>query len=174
MAITATMRAGVDWLRELGGAAHNDFFGGTVYWTDDQLLDVLEDWMSVSTYTLYPIDTNYLVYRYNALPHHYLDTVTTSFDGTLIVPTIDRKKRLITFASALTSTTTVTMLGYVYNMYFAAEDLWGRKASQRYDSIALKAGANQFQLQQEYEHCVQKQAYFDSKVARAFKRKRTW
>ena len=174
MVITTTMVAGVDKLRELGGAAHNDFFGGTMYWTDDQLLEILEDFMIVNKYTLYPIDDNYLVYRFNGLPHHYLDIITATFDGTLVTPTIDRRRRLVTFASALTSTTTVTMLGYVYNLYLAAEELWGRKAGQRYDAISLKAGANQFQLQQEYEHCLQMQGQFDNKVARAFRRKKGW
>lgn len=174
MAISTTMKVGVDWLRRLSGASHNDKFAGTVFWTDAQILDVLEDFMSVQNLTLYPIDDNYLVYRFNAPPHYFLDTSTVAFDGTLIEGTVDRKKRLVTFDSALTKSTVVYMLGYHYNMFNAAEALWNEKANQRYDAISIKSGANQLQLQQEYEHCVGRAEYYERKIARSFRRKVGW
>lgn len=173
MAVPSGMQKAVDKLRELGGAARNDIFGGTVYWTDDQLLDVLyENMKGYTDYELYAVISSNLVFQYNASRHHYLDVDNLTVDGTDETPTVDVVQKVVTFLNPVESTVTIT--APVYDLNLAAAAVWKRKAAQRYDAIRVKAGANQLFLEQEYEHCLQMAEQFENATAKRFRRKLNW
>ncbi len=173
MAVSMTMRGGVDWLRELAAALHTDSFAGTFYWTDGQLLNILEESIQYEDYLIYQIDGLVKkVFSYNAPKHYWLDTTTAFFTGTALTPTFNVRKRQLTFASALTEQTSIT--GHFYNMYEAAAEVWDKKAGQRYDAILIKAGANQLNLQQEYQHCIQQRDYYRNKIIRRVRTRVGW
>lgn len=173
MAVPSGMQTGVDKLRELGGAARNDIFGGTVYWTDDQLLAVLyESMRGYTDFELYAVTSTNQVFQYNSKTNHFIDVDNLTVDGTDETPTIDIVQRVVTFPIAVTATVTITAPEYDLNV--AAASLWRRKAAQRYDAIRVKAGANQLALEQEYEHCLQMAEQFEYSTARRFRRKLNW
>ncbi len=160
MAVPTELEAAVDRLRAMGAASSTDVFDTITYWTDDQLLEILIPFVEYPEYTLWAVDKNDKIFRYNSAIAHYIDTSTVVFTGTELTPTYDVARRTLTFASAITST--ITFTAAMYNLNRAAAELWGRKASQRYDLIRVKAGANQLFLEQEYAHCVARQAYYNN------------
>jgi hypothetical protein len=58
----------------------------------------------------------------------------------------------------------------VYDIYRAAASVWEQKAAHRAQYVDIKAGPNSMKLQQEYEHAVQRAAYFKSKKPNSFQR----
>ena len=163
------------YLRQYGNAARDEVFSGVIYWVDPQLEDIAETWAVRQRVRLNPATSDWLTFSID-LPRHYMvdtDSLVIYTDAGAEVETtysIQVLRGEVVFTSALAE-------GYYYveglfvHMWSALADLWEQKASQRTGYINFKAGQKSMFLEQEYNHCVARGAYYRRKVMRRHNKK---
>jgi len=177
------MQALIDRLRVLTEAARTDEFQGVLYWSDDQLEEVLDE-ARVSTPTrLSLVPSTKLIsgeeawYVQSAKFSRHLgfedDYTVYSTAGTEVDSSYYTVEKYGTALEVTFDPNNVTNADYeieltLYNLNWAAAEVWGRKADQRLELVDMKAGAHQFKGSQERQHCLDRQIYFRNKSARVF------
>lgn len=172
MAVRSNMQAAIDYLRQHGQASETDEYLTVTYWTDQQLQDILDRNSYRFSAVLVLLTRDKLTVTARLPRFHYadIDTVVWYDDSnSIVIPSVtynfERNEWLLTAA------TTATYIEAAYSdMYEALADLWGQKASQRWELVNFKAGNNRTDLEQEYQHCLDRQSYYRNRVIRRFKR----
>ncbi len=167
----ANMTDMIAYLRQHGQAAAADIFLGVTYWTADQLEEILDRNSYYFKAVRVLVTSDELIVKARLAQHHYPDVDTVIwYNGTLVATpsaTYNFERNLW----VLSAKTTMTHVEAAYvNMWEALADLWGQKAAQRWQYVNFKAGNNRSDLEQEYLHCIARQSYYRSRVARRFKR----
>lgn len=172
--VRETIRSGILRLRELTEAAFDDEFHGVLYWSDEQLQTILDRF---STYV-----PRFPLRSFRVLENGVWQTRVKSFsvDHFLAIEemaavydengfaytgehTIDYTRRLVFFGDSFTDTEAMYSIELTwYDLTRAAADVWRMKAGQRADYIQMQAGTHKSMFQQEYEHCLERQRYFES------------
>ena len=173
----ATMADLIQELRALTDTAENQVvIGGTSYWTDDQLQDILDRHKSfVVDVALVPapgyvsgtrVTTDY--YIPVDIQSRYMETDLTVVDSLGNTPeigyTADLPGQRIVFDSD-TDGTAYYLRGTVYGMRACAAEVWQQKAAQRAALINWKAGGQTLNEDQEYQHCVEMYKLYGGFVA---------
>jgi len=177
MAARSGMSSLVSYLRQYGQAATDDVFYGVTYWTDDQLQSILDGQAMYGKVRLLPRDIDIKIFALD-LPRHYwveADTFTVyDSDDTVVATsaTLNEEQRLLTFTSALEEDEYYYIQGTFYNMIVALAELWGQKAEQRSQFVDFKAGNNRMYMNQEWQHCVDREQYYRRRIAKRFPRTR--
>lgn len=174
----ASMENIVLFLRQYGQAAENEEFNGIVYWTDDQLEQIADQFSYRKRVPLETIQTSDpTIYRIQV---PFYDLMEDSFivyddrDSIVALPlaTYSQARQEITFDSALTEDTCYFVEALFVRSFDALADLWTQKASQRYDYIDFKAGNNKMDMSQERDFCAQRAAYYRGKTIRRWPRQK--
>ena len=169
MAVPAEYQASVDYLRLHGSAASTDVFDAVTYWDDDQLYAILNEYIVHNTIGLRPINRLCTVYTTKPPASWQLrEIVEVYVNNTVVSPTHDTLTNAFTFITKPVSDP--YLQANYFNMTEALAHLWETKASQRFELIRVKGGANQMFIEQEYEHCLAKARYYRSRIIRRFKR----
>ena len=175
-----SMEAVIDRLRLMTSASRVDEFQGVVYWTDDQLQDILDEnresvpvripltegeyyvdgalnWQ-VQTFTsptYIGIEDNIVVYDSvgNSLAS---EDVSVAFYGPQVQVTLASDVERTQYYAEVT----------LYNMYLAAAEVWGRKASQRQAAVSVRSGQHQIRAEQERDFCLTRERFYRSKFGR--------
>lgn len=173
MPIRTGMTDIVALLRQYGQAATNDVFDGVTYWTDEQLEAIADRNGRRVLIKIKRTDPAYTIYRVIA-PN------TIRLEDDLAVYTADEVAVATSFTynsntNELVFTTALTdevyyAYGLVVDVYAALAELWENKASQRFNYIDWKAQNNKMNMAQEYQHCLDRAAYYRNKRIRTFTR----
>jgi hypothetical protein len=162
----------------LYGQASNELesYESVVYWTDVQLMTILERTIDNREVGLIPNSiqstTGYLDFRMSNRYHWWLDSLNMDFTGTDATPTFDSATQTLTFATQ--QLTEITIHAPFFNMTRALAELWEAKAAQRYNLIRIKGGANQLFMEQEYEHCRERALYYRNRLGKRFRLRKSW
>ena len=179
----AEMQNLIERLRNMTEASRTDTFQGKTYWSDDQLEEVLDE-NRVTT----PVRLSLVPGKQNigGSPAWYIQAVDFSrhigYEDNFKVYTgagvevaaedfvVEKfgTKLQVTFDPDEVSDTSYELEITLYNLNWAAAEVWGRKADQRIELVDMKAGAHQFKGNQEYQRCLDRQIYYRKKSARVF------
>lgn len=170
--MTPEMQPLVDYLRRYGLARTNEEFNGIIFWSDDQLEEVLLMRGNYAAYRLLPtLDPT--IFRVDAPSSFFLRldyrVVTDSETWHEVVSSLNLLERTITFEVA-PGDAAYGVSGFFVSMWAALADLWDRKAQQRHNYIDFKAGHNDMRMSQEYQHCISQRDYYNSKTLRTHRR----
>lgn len=166
----------VAFLRQYGEAATTDEFNGVTYWTDDQLEEIADRHSYRANINLVTHQfASPTIYTLKIPPFHLMaDDYTIYNDETLVnvVSTYSQARSEIEFESALNIDYDYRVQALFVKGYDALADLWDQKANQRHDYVDFRAGNNKMSMQQEYEHCVDRAAYYRGKTIRRWPRQK--
>lgn len=171
MAVRANMQPLIDLLRQWGQAANQtDIFDGVTYWTDQQLQDILDSNSERKVARLYPQNVDETIFTAYLPRHYYPDPDSVEYlDEDLAKVTTTPTYDFLT--SEITLTVSADAIsGRFVNMWKALADLWGQKAAMRAAFVDNKSGQNSLKSEQEYNHCIERQAYYRNKFIRRHKR----
>jgi len=166
------MQAAIDYLRQHGQASLTDVYLTVTYWTDQQLQDILDRNSYRFSAVLVLLTRDELTVTARLPRFHYADIDTVVwYDSSDVIVTPSVTYNFERNEWVLAATTTAVHIEAAYtDMYEALADLWGQKASQRWELVNFKAGNNRTDLEQEYQHCLDRQSYYRNRVIRRFKR----
>ena len=173
MPIRPNMQPLIDYLRQQGQANLSDSFYGVSYWSDQQLQDILDQHKIIDAFPAIPKKHDGTKWGIIVPPYVYIDPDEVYFldnelDSLTLSYTYDMWTKVFTFDSA---PPTLSAIGGDYvHMFNALADLWGQKAAQRFQYVDSRAGQNVLHLQQEYQHCIERQQYYRNKIIKRFKR----
>jgi len=167
--VTTDYTAEIAHLRSYGKASNElEVYDGVVYWTDAQLLAILEQSIDYMQVGLVPTNTHsedgYKEFTFNVKGSMWIDQYDVSLTGTDSIGTVDTATQTISFTTQ--QLTDIMIHAPFFNMTKALAKLWEIKAAQRFELIRVKGGANQLYMEQEYEHCMQRAAYYRSRIGR--------
>lgn len=165
MAVPSNATDAISYLRSKGSASQTDIFDGVTYWTDDQLYVILSNAVDYKHVVLTPVNKNGTVLVHRMPQHYFINNDTIELD-----PDVSYTFDGNAFTLASEPTQAIELYVTVWNMNKALADLWEQKASQRFELINVKGGANQLFTEQEYNHCVAQAKIYRSKEIRRFKR----
>lgn len=168
--LRASMTDLIERFRYLGNASENDLFDGVVFWSEDQLQEILD---SHRTYVQIPVTTVNkadTLHRLDIKPQYKMaegeftvyDTNGNEVSDTFTYSLMDNH---ITTATAQDSLDYVE--GWVYSLFGSLIELYDRKAAQREFYTRTKSGNNTLHLEQEYHHCIARRDYYRNKLIRA-------
>ena len=163
MTVPSEAQSAVDHLRKFGSASSTDVFDGVTYWTDLQLYDILTQSVDFKTVKVTPVNKDCTVFIHRLPKHYWLKESSIEFDITT-AQTYDSVEKTFTFASSPSYLPQLYVT--VWNMNHALANLWEVKASQRFELVNVKGGANQIYMEQEYNHCVMKAKMYRSREIR--------
>lgn len=171
MPVRAEMQPLIDLLRQWGQAANEtDIFDTVTYWTDQQLQDILDNNSERKIARLYPQNVDETVFTADLPRHYYPDTATVEYlDEDVAKVTTVATYDFLTSEIALTVSADA-ISGRFVNMWKALADLWGQKAAMRASFVDNKSGQNSLKSEQEYMHCIERQAYYRNKFIRRHNR----
>lgn len=177
MPIRTSMQDIVDALRQYGQAADDDVFREVNYWSDEQLQDIADlysqfgqarlERQQVVGSTLYAV----VIPKMNFMEDDFI-VYDASKTEIATMATYSQTQQLITFASNLDTSKDYFVEARFIRFYDALSDLWEQKAAQRFDYIDFKAGNNKMNMKQEYDHCMERAAYYRNRTMRRFPRQR--
>jgi hypothetical protein len=163
MPVRPAMQPLIDLLREKGNARDTDEFGGITYWTDEQLQDILDGAITRKSVGGVLDDATETIYM-PAIPKLWYadpDTVTVRVSGSWVAHT----GTWDTLQRELTTTQDVEAINAEWiSMNLALADLWEAKAAQRSDFINIKGGQNKLDMEQEYNHCMERERYYRARI----------
>jgi hypothetical protein len=183
MAIREGMTNIVALIRQYGHVSTDDMtLGDIVYWTDEQLQDIADANSYRRLIAITPATFgNKTVYSLNIPRHYYAESTTLAAytvtgETKVAVETLftyDMRKAEVTFESDLSSTTKYYVEASFTNLYEALADLWGQKAVQRADYVAFKGGDNKMDMDQEYNHCLDREKHYRNLIIKRVPRGRS-
>jgi len=159
------MKPLIDYIRQYGSASEDEIIvNGVQYWTDDQLVAIIDKRAYWATFAVDEATTG--VYVPRNLRHYYADPDTISLLGSSDTE-LDAVFVYDPMRAEITTTATPYYIRAKFtNGYEALSDLWELKANMRYDYIAIKGGQNRMELEQEYKHCVERMMYYRNRIIR--------
>ena len=176
MAIRLSMTKPVRYLRQYGNAAEDDVFSGVTFWTDDQLLEIMDRFGQRGTHLMVPATQDYLTYVVNLPEHQFIDSDTivvidSAGDTVSTTYTLNADRLELVFDSALDDDETYFIEALFFNMWLCLADLWQQKAGQRAGFVDFKAGQNTIKLGQERDYCLKMSHHYRRKIGRRHHRR---
>jgi hypothetical protein len=170
--MTPEMQPLVDFLRRYGQARTDEEFNGVIFWSDDQLEEVLLMRGEYAAYRLRPtLDPT--IFRIDAPAYFFLRldyrVITDSGSWLEVVSSVNTLERTITFEVA-PGEQAYGVSGFFVSMWAALADFWDRKAQQRHNYVDFKAGHNDMRMSQEYQHCITQRDYYNRKTLHSHRR----
>ncbi len=164
MAVRTGMSNPIARLREMGQASTADFtLSGTAYWTDAQLQDVLDsyrqDFFAVALEARSMLDSGgtarYYDYYFEpgAWEEGTPNFVIANASGGTVAPTIDYQAGHASFGTVSQGGTPYYVSGRKYDVFAAAAEVWGKKASaisDKYDFSADGQSLSRSQMHAQY------------------------
>ena len=162
-------------LRQITASAEDDVFNGVTYWTDDQLIEILERHES----HLFQLPLKLAGETYDGLYVYKLASQSRNFwctqdaavndSGTDVTDavTIDYKHNLTVTSATELVDPAFTELNEI-DMNGAAAEVWRTKAQQRSHYADWRAGSHSVKSSQEYEHCLSMAKLYESKRVKSF------
>ena len=154
---------------QLGASSNLETFNGVTYWSNLQIQKISDNFREPKTVPVkhlngtlwtmeignwYWADPATLDYKNQQGNSIVIDNTVNHYDNTLLI----------------TSGTPYYVFAMWVNLYDVLAEIWNIRASQRFDYIQMKAGANTLRLQNEYEHCRNQSEYYKNQIVRSFKR----
>lgn len=161
--------------RTLAGTADSTI-NGTVYWSDNQLQDVLDRYRCTNrdtelsaipqrsgagfVYLEYPIPPQYQWIEQSATDSGW--QLRDSAGGTSLSYTVNYSARMVTF-NADTANTDYYLDCRTYDLNMAAADVWESKASFIHENVNWSSDNHRIEASKEYENCLQQAKYWRAK-----------
>lgn len=177
-------------IRQFGHVDVDDMtLGGITYWSDEQLEEIADRHLYPTLIPLLPKQVvGRTIYTLDAPRHYYgeqnvyTDDVLTGVN--LLVFNQSKtpvstafeyapNRNMFTFTTDLSADYKYYVQGNFINLYEALAELWGLKASQRFDYISFKGGDNKMDMDQEFNHCKQQEQHYRNLIARRIPRTRS-
>jgi len=161
----ASLQAVIDRLRFLTSASRTDEFGGVIYWSDDQLQEVL-DLSRVDEplrITLEKSDSGYFF----TMPTYYAHEIVAVEDsqGNPVEDyTVEVYGQKVVFTFLEDDTYVATVV--IYDINAAAAGVWERKAAQRQGLVSIRSGVHQIRAEQERDFCLQRARHYRARTAK--------
>lgn len=175
MAVRVGMNSLIALFRYLGNVNSNsEQFGGVTFWTNEQLQDILDASRAFQRVRITPLDVGNTIFQLQDKDFKKLDVNFSVYDSSDNLIETSRTYNLqdnhIVFAAEEVNAKFVE--GYFYNLYSALADLYDRKAAHREHYVDMKSGNAKLNLQQEYEHCINRRDYYNNKTAKRVRKVR--
>lgn len=180
-----SMQELIDRLRKQAQARRDDEFGGMVYWSDDQLQDVLDQFRLGPPIRIELIPSEYLTdgsetwwdQRCEFRRHwdYERDFIVVDEDGTTVsssyytVEQYGPQLRVVLDPDNTSSSKTYSVQVVLYDLIDATAEVWSQKASMRETLVEERTGAHNSKMNQEREFCERQRDYWRGRKIRGHK-----